>query len=238
MGRLGMEHDRRGRHQRGVSGGCDPPAEVDVVAEDRQLLVEPTELLEQAAADEHAGGVDGEDRPDLVVLSLVVLPALEADLAAAGARDRDAHLEQPSQRRPLAQLRPDDFGLGVVGRGREQGGQRTGVRVGVVVEQPDPLGWVGQRRQSGETQLHSSRERGRGRHAHRLTERGRQQVGALVSAPGVHGDDPGQRRGLGPDPVDDRGQPAGAVVTDQQRGGYAMGGLGHDRSPNGGGQPP
>ena len=239
MSRLGVEHHGRGRHQGGVSGGRNPPAEVDIVAKDRQLLVEAAELLEQAAADEHAGGVDGEDRSDLVVLPLVVLPALESDLAGAGARDRDADLEQSSQRGPLAQLRPDDLRLRVVRGRREQGGERTGVGVGVVVEQPDPLGRVRQRRQPGEPQLHRSRERGRDRCVHRLTESCRQQVGALVAAPRVHGHDPGQRRCLGPDPLDHRRQPAGAVVADQQRGDglrrrrrhWGRDGLGHDPQP-------
>ena len=93
-----------------MAGGGGAPAEVDVVAEDRQLVVEPAELVEHRAAHQHAGGVDREHRARLVVLALVVLAALQPGLAAAGAGDRDAELEQPLQRGPLAQLRAEHVG--------------------------------------------------------------------------------------------------------------------------------
>ena len=81
--------------------------------------------------------------PDVVVLALVVLAALEAGLAAAGARDGDAELEQPAQRGPLAQLGAEDVGVGVGLGGGEQLLEGAGVGRGVVVEQPDPVGVAG-----------------------------------------------------------------------------------------------
>ena len=86
MGGLGVEDDGLRDDQRAVAGQRGPPAEVDVVAEDRQLLVEATELLEHPAAHEHAGGVDREDLADVVVLALVVLAPLETGLAVARCR--------------------------------------------------------------------------------------------------------------------------------------------------------
>ena len=61
---------------------------------------------------------------DVVVLALVVLAALEAGLAAAGAGDGDAELEQPAQRGPLAQLGAEDVGVRV-GRRRRRAAPRA-----------------------------------------------------------------------------------------------------------------
>ncbi len=137
---LRVEDHRPGHHDRLVARRRGPPAEVDVVAEHRELLVEATELLEHRAADEHAGGVDGQHGADVVVLTLVVLAALQPGLPAAGAGDGHPDLEQPAQRGPLAQLGTEDVGLRVgLGR-RQQRGQRVGGRVRVVVDDPDPVG--------------------------------------------------------------------------------------------------
>ena len=138
--RLGVEDDGL-RHRDGpVAGRGGAPPEVEVVAEDRQLVVEPAELVEDASAYQHAGGVDGQDVARLGVLALVVLAALQPGLAPAGPGDRDAELEQPLQRGPLAQHRAEHVGVRVVGRAGQQGQQRLGVRAGVVVQHPDPLG--------------------------------------------------------------------------------------------------
>ena len=139
VGGLRVEHHRPRHHQGAVAGQGGPPAEVDVVAEDRQLLVEPAERLEDVALDQHAGGVDREHLTYGVVLALVVLPALQAGLAVPGAGDGQTDLQQPAQRGPLAQLGAEDRGVRVFVRGRQQLGQRCGGGVAVVVEQPDPL---------------------------------------------------------------------------------------------------
>ena len=139
VGGLGVEDDRLRHHDGAVAGARRPPAEVQVVAEHRQLVVEPADRVEDPAPHQHPGRVDREDRPHLGVLPLVVLAALQPGLAPAGPGDGHAELEHRLQRRPLAQHRPEDVGLGVLRGAGEQGQQRLGVRAGVVVQQPDPL---------------------------------------------------------------------------------------------------
>ena len=161
--RLGVE-DHGLRHRDGlVAGRGGAPAEVEVVAEDRQLVVEPAELVEDAAAYQHAGGVDGQDVARLGVLALVVLAALQPGLAPTGPGDRDAELEQPLQRGPLAQHRAEHVGVGVVGRAGQQGQQRLGVRAGVVVQHPDPLGVGAELVEVREPGAQGGGEAGRGR---------------------------------------------------------------------------
>ncbi len=217
MRRLGVEDDRVRHDQGAVAGGGRAPAEVDVVAEDRQLGVEAAELLEHRAAHQHAGGVDREHLADLVVLALVVLAALQPGLAATGAGDGDAELEQPAQRGPLAQLRAEDVGVGVGGGGREQRRERARVGVGVVVQDPDPLAGGALQAQPLETELDRGRER-RGRRAPGARRRrpALEEVGAVVLAAGVDGDDRVDRGALGAEAVDDGGEPARAVMTDEQ----------------------
>ena len=77
VGRLGVEHHGLRHHDGAVAGGRGTPAEVHVVAEDRQVPVEAAELAQQLAAHEHAGGVDGQHAAYVVVLALVVLAALQ-----------------------------------------------------------------------------------------------------------------------------------------------------------------
>ena len=170
-----------------VAGRGGPPAEVEVVAEDRQLVVEPAELVEEAAADQHACGVDGQDVARLGVLALVVLPALQAGLAPAGAGDGDAELQQPLERGPLAQHRAEHVCLGVVGRTGQQRQQRLGMRARVVVEDPDPLRVGTELVEVRQPGPQGAREAGRGRERHHLVaaERAGEQVGARVLAAGV-----------------------------------------------------
>src|SRR3546814_14816086 len=84
-GCLGVEDDCPGHHDGGVAGSGGAPAEVDVVAEYRELRVEAAQFGQDRAAHQHAGGVDGEDLADLVVLALVVIPPLEPGLLTTGA---------------------------------------------------------------------------------------------------------------------------------------------------------
>ena len=149
MGGLGVEDHRLGHDQRRVAGGSGAPAEVEVVAEHRQVPVEAAELLERRTPDQQAGAVDGEHLAHLVVLALVVLTALETGLPAAGAADGDADLEQPLERGPLTELGAEEVGLGMRWRRLQQLLQRVGRRVAVVVQQPDPLGGEPVLRQGG-----------------------------------------------------------------------------------------
>ncbi|GAA3022072.1 hypothetical protein GCM10020229_36810 [Kitasatospora albolonga] len=142
-GRLGVPQHRVGGDHDPVAGGVDPPAEVGVVPHQREGLVEAAELLEDVPADQHARGGDGEHRTDLVVLALVLLAAVQAGPTAAGAGDGDAHFEQLAAVVPAAQL-GSDHGGGRSGVGDlEQPAQGVGLRLAVVVQQPEPLDRLG-----------------------------------------------------------------------------------------------
>src|ERR1700686_3118206 len=54
-------------------GGVPPPAEVDVVAHQGQVGVEPADLVPDVAADQHARRAHGQHRAVAVVLALVDL---------------------------------------------------------------------------------------------------------------------------------------------------------------------
>ncbi len=116
--RLGVEHDGGRRRHRAVARPGDPPAEVDVVVEQRQVGVEPVELVPHVAADQHARGVDREHVARPVVLAGIRLAGLEAGLARARCGDRQADLQQAAQRGPLTDL-------GAHGRDVRCGGRRV-----------------------------------------------------------------------------------------------------------------
>ena len=138
--RLGVEHHAARRRARAVAGASHAPAEVDVVEVHRKRRVEPVELVPDVAAHQHAGLADGEHVARPVVLTGIGLAGLEPGLAGAGVRDRQPDLEQPAQRRPLADLGADDRDVVGGRRDVEQAGERAGEHRGVVVEEPDPVG--------------------------------------------------------------------------------------------------
>ena len=222
---LGVEDHGLRHDQRGVAGGRGAPTQVEVVSEDRQVVVEAAEGLEDLATHEHPGAVDGQDAAYVVVLALVVLTALETGLPAAGAGDRDAHLEQAPQRRPLTQLGAEQVGLGMCLGGGEQLLEGVGGRGGVVVEEPEPLR-VARLRQA---QAHRLGVAGAGRRGPHGAEGRLEEVGPLVAAAGVDADDPVRRPRLGAQAVDHDGQPAGAVVAHHEGGDRPLTCPGHDR---------
>ncbi len=138
-GRLGVPQDGVGGDEDAVAGGVGAPAQVDVVAHEGQAAVEAAEFLEDVAADQHAGGGDGEDGADLVVLALVLLAAVESGPAAAAAGDGDTGLQELLPVVPAAQLGSDDGGVGVGVGDAEEFGEGAGLGGAVVVEQPEPL---------------------------------------------------------------------------------------------------
>lgn len=77
------------------------------------------------------------------MLTLVLLAAVEAGPAAAGAGDGDAHLQQLAAVVPAAQLGADDGGAGGGVGDLEEAAQRVGLRLAVVVQQPEPLDRLG-----------------------------------------------------------------------------------------------
>jgi hypothetical protein len=196
--------------------GGSPP-EVEVVAEDREVVVEAAELVEHAAADQHPGGVDREHLADLVVLPLVVLARLQPGLAAAGAGQGDADLQQPLEGGPLAQLRTEDVDARVVSGGVQQPGQGVRCGVAVVVQQPDPFD--GDRTlgrdllQGGADRLGVSRSAGE---RHDFVVGVEQEVDALVTAAGVDRHHAGDGDRLRAQTVDHGGKPPGSVVADQK----------------------
>ena len=146
--RLGVVHDGVGDDDHPVAGQVGPPAQVDVVAQQRQPGVEAAELVPDVAAHQHPGGADREHRADAVVLALVVLAALQPGLAAAAAGDRDADLEQQPAVAEAAHLGAGHRDPRVAGDLGEQLRQGVGRGRAVVVQQPDPV--AGRRRASVE----------------------------------------------------------------------------------------
>ena len=158
-----------------------------------------------------------------VVLALVVLAALEAGLAAAGAADRDADLEQPAQRGPLAQLGAEHVGVGV-GRRRRRAAARARRGPGSLSS------WSSQTHSSWPVGAASGGEPGRDRLGRSALSAGAsctasspsrvaQQVGAARPCCRCR---PRRTRSGGrvwpAQPVEDRRQPPGTVVADEQRG--------------------
>src|SRR4051794_23663429 len=77
-----------------LAGTVEPPAEVDVVPEQRPAPVETAEAIPDLAPDKQTGGAAREDVADIVVLSLVDLTRLEPTVAATGAVRRQPYLTQ------------------------------------------------------------------------------------------------------------------------------------------------
>ena len=100
----------------------DPPAQVDVVAVERDRRVEPAERPEQVGTHEQAGRRQGEDVADGVVLLLVVLAGLGDRIDLAETVETQADVLEDA---------------GIV-PGDELGAHRAGVRaVQLLDEQPD-----------------------------------------------------------------------------------------------------
>ena len=232
-GGLGVVGDGVGDDEDPVARAAHPPAEVDVVAEQSQGAVESAEFLPHVPADQHAGAGDREDLAGAVVLSVVELRGLQSGLPASRAVDGDADLHQESAVEPVAELGAQDGGAGVVvGRGEEPG---EGVRFGgaVVVDQPDPLDAP---LAAGEPGTGAGVVQGRldGLPVTGVAGQGEDRLGvdvlgedgaAAVTASGVHSDDPLHRPGLGADRFQRLGQPAGAVVGDDDGGDDVPGGI-------------
>ena len=105
---LGVEDDGLRHDEGAVPGAAARQPKSMSLPKIGSWASKPPSSSSTRAAHQHAGGVDREHLADLVVLALVVLAALEPGLAPAGAGDRDADLEQPAQRGPLAQLGAED----------------------------------------------------------------------------------------------------------------------------------
>jgi hypothetical protein len=91
-----------------IAGAPGTPAQVEVVAVERELWVEAAEGIPDIATYEHPGGSDSVDLAAVVMLALIMLPALEAGDAASGSGDAEAHLEQQSPVMPPEGLGAED----------------------------------------------------------------------------------------------------------------------------------
>ena len=165
-GGLAVVDDRIGRDEHALAHAVCTPAEVEVIAEQRQCGVEPVEGVPHVAADEHARRADREDIARAVVLALVVLALVQAGHAPSRAGDRDPGLEKEPAVVPAEHLGAEDRDARVVVRGVEQSPQAVRARRAVVVQQPDPLDPVG-----GERLMPDTAERGESR-TDRLAESG------------------------------------------------------------------
>jgi hypothetical protein len=205
----------RGRYDdHPVSCGVDPPAEVEVVAEDRQLGVQAAQVVPHLPPDQRAGRAHGQDVPRAVVLALVVLAPLEAGHPVAGGVGGQTDLGQHPGVVPVDRLRAEKRcgrgGLGVL----EQPLEGVAVRGAVVVQQPDP----GRPRCHREGRRDSRAVPGGVGQGHDGAV-GRAQVqDAVVAAAGVRADDPVGRDGLHGESREDLRQPARPVVADEDGG--------------------
>ena len=92
----------------------DAPAQVDVVAVERDRRVEPAERSEEVGAHQEARRRHGEDVADGVVLLLVVLAGLGDRVDLPEAVEAEPDVLQHSGVVPGDELGPDDAGVGAV----------------------------------------------------------------------------------------------------------------------------
>ena len=228
---LEVVHHGVGDHPHPVPGRVHPPAEVDVVAQQRHGRVEAADLVPDVPPDQHAGAADRHHVAVPVVLALVHLAGLHAGDPPPGRVDGDPGLEQHPAVGPVHHLRPEHRRRARLGRAAQQLLQGVRGGLGVVVQQPDPLGPVA-RRQPGRAgdvgvggpvtqRVRDGRAvAGPAVHAehHRASQQLSQHGPAAVPAAGIHGDDPLHRPGLAQQRFGDTRQPRGAIVGDDHRG--------------------
>ena len=221
-GELAVVDDRVGDHPDLIAGRVRPPAEVDVVAEQRRW-VEAAELVPHVAADQHAGRADGEHGPAAVVLALVDLARLDPGEPPAGPVRGDARLAYHAPVGQVLQLRAHDgrsrcgrprraAARGRRGRARSRHAAARSTRwrlLGRPLPPPNgPLGTPAHWRWRCHTRSRDPCRRPRpGRAARSASPRS-------VPAAGVHPDHPLHRMGLLAHRVDEPRQQPGAVVSD------------------------
>ncbi len=152
---LGVEHDSRRREDHPAAALGHSPTEVEVIAKQRELAVEPPEELPGPTSYEHAGAAHGEDVTLPVVLALVVLTDLDPRLAMTGSGDGDSDLEQALGTRPRSDPATDHADGRVRSTDREQLLEGLCGRSAVVMKQPEPPIGVGYR--GGEVGRHLNR---------------------------------------------------------------------------------
>ncbi|SDQ32836.1 hypothetical protein SAMN04489742_0660 [Arthrobacter crystallopoietes] len=134
-----MPHCRRRHHDHAVAGQPVAPAEVYVVADAGQCRVEPAQLLEGIAADEHARGVHGEEVAAAVVLALVHLVQVDHGQPFGAARYRQTDVDQLARILPVHLLAAGNGNRRRGLHGEQQFFQRVRFRGGVIMQQPHPF---------------------------------------------------------------------------------------------------
>ena len=134
----------------------------------------------------------------------------------ARAGDGEADLQQALERGPLPQLGTEDRCLGLLVGGPQQLLERVRGGPAVVVEQPDPLALhLGHRVQGVGDGLGIARRAGQLEHG-LVVQEAAEQVGAAVLARRVDGDGAVDGAGLGLQALEDRRQPPGPVMADEE----------------------
>ena len=120
-----------------------PPAQVEVVAVEVDVVREAAERAEEVDAHEQAGRRHAEDVAHGVVLLLVQLAGLGRLERHADAVGAQAHVLQHRRPVPVDQLRPDDAGVGAVRLGHQLADGRR-VERHVVVQEAEEAGALDQ----------------------------------------------------------------------------------------------
>ena len=113
--RFEMGDTSLGRHDDASTGDVRPPAQVEILAVERDLGIETAEGLEQISTHERRRALHEEHIADGVELLLVEIASFDVGGGLPVAVGADTHGEQPPMVAPLDDLRADDPGVGAEG---------------------------------------------------------------------------------------------------------------------------
>ena len=98
-------NDGVGGNEHPLPGPVSTPAEVEVIAEEGQLWIEPAQGIPDIPANQHPCGADCHHVADPVLLALIVLTYVQAGEASTRAGNRDSRLQQQPGVMPAQDLR-------------------------------------------------------------------------------------------------------------------------------------
>ncbi len=117
----------------------DAPAEVEVIAVERQRRIEATQLVPDVPTHQHPRRTHGVNDVAVIVLTLVVLTTFQSRGAPTRAGDAETHFQQQSAVVPAACLGSENSCRWIGLRGEQELLQAVRSRSRVVVQQPNPL---------------------------------------------------------------------------------------------------